>query len=176
VEPLKLPYQPYYCEENAYKSCEVLAGRGYRRPAMVFVFGRSDWVMMFQQRAAPPGEPIWWDYHVFPVAVDESGVTRVFDPDSRHSLAVPWSRYRITSFADEADVRFRVLRWETAQAAFGSDRRHMRRANGDWIKPPPPWPPINPSRHTLPLMLSEAADAPGAITSGAALVDGSDVG
>lgn len=40
---------------------------------------------------------------------------------------------------------FRVIPAEQYLAEFSSDRRHMRRPDGTWIKPPPPYPPIQSS-------------------------------
>lgn len=40
---------------------------------------------------------------------------------------------------------FRVIPAETYLAEFASDRRHMRRPDGTWIKPPPSYPPIQTS-------------------------------
>lgn len=37
---------------------------------------------------------------------------------------------------------FRVIPAEQFLAEFSSDRRHMRRTDGTWIKQPPPYPPI----------------------------------
>lgn len=37
---------------------------------------------------------------------------------------------------------FRVIPAENYLAEFSSDRRHMRRPDDTWIKPPPPYPPI----------------------------------
>lgn len=37
---------------------------------------------------------------------------------------------------------FRVIPAEQYLAEFSSDRRHMRRPDGTWIKPPPPYAPI----------------------------------
>ena len=39
--------------------------------------------------------------------------------------------------------RFRVIPADDYVARFSSDRSHMRRADGSWIAPPPPWPPID---------------------------------
>lgn len=39
---------------------------------------------------------------------------------------------------------FRVIPAEQYLASFSSDRRHMRRPDGTWIKPPPPYPSIQP--------------------------------
>lgn len=40
---------------------------------------------------------------------------------------------------------FRVIPAEQFLAEFSSDRRHMRRTDGTWIKQPPPYPPIQSS-------------------------------
>lgn len=37
---------------------------------------------------------------------------------------------------------FRVITAESYLLEFASDRRHMRRPDGTWIKPPPPYAPI----------------------------------
>lgn len=37
---------------------------------------------------------------------------------------------------------FRVIPADTYLASFASDRRHMRRPDGSWIKPPPAYSPI----------------------------------
>lgn len=37
---------------------------------------------------------------------------------------------------------FRVIPAESYLNEFASDRRHMRRPDDSWIKPPPPYPPI----------------------------------
>lgn len=43
------------------------------------------------------------------------------------------------------DRFFRVISAEQYLTEFSSDRRHMRRPDGTWIKPPPPYPPIQSS-------------------------------
>lgn len=40
---------------------------------------------------------------------------------------------------------FRVIPAEQYLAEFSSDRRHMKRTDGTWIKQPPPYPPIQSS-------------------------------
>lgn len=49
-----------------------------------------------------------------------------------------WLRWKMNRF-------FRVIPAEQYLAEFSSDRRHMRRPDGTWIKPPPPYPPIQSS-------------------------------
>jgi hypothetical protein len=44
---------------------------------------------------------------------------------------------------DICDIRyFRVIPASVFLQHFASDRRHMKRADGSWIKPPPDYPPI----------------------------------
>jgi len=40
---------------------------------------------------------------------------------------------------------FRVIPASVFLQHFASDRRHMKRADGSWIKPPPDYPPISTS-------------------------------
>lgn len=51
----------------------------------------------------------------------------------------------IVYFASLVYRFFRVIPAEQYLAEFSSDRRHMRRPDGTWIKPPPPYPPIQSS-------------------------------
>jgi hypothetical protein len=45
---------------------------------------------------------------------------------------------------DICDIRyFRVVPASVFLQHFASDRRHMKRADGSWIKPPPDYPPIS---------------------------------
>jgi protein N-terminal glutamine amidohydrolase len=145
-------YHPFYCEENAYHNCGVLAAGA----AMLFIFGAGPWVSMLHQRAAPPGYVIRWDYHVVAVAPDG----RIIDPDSRLGPEVDAAVYLTESFPEvgisEAESpRFRLVPWERAREGFGSDRRHMRNATGGWVQPPPPWPTINPGEHRLPQFIAK---------------------
>ena len=80
-----------------------------------------------------------------------TGPWRVVDPDSRTAFGVLLERYLVVTFRPGVRNRvlFRLMPWESARTAFGSDRRHMKRGDGTWIQPPPPWPAINPQHHIL---------------------------
>jgi protein N-terminal glutamine amidohydrolase len=135
-------YQPFYCEENVWQLCAhpALAGRELE---VVFVSNAARLVAMWHQRAAPPGEAILWDYHVFVIAREPS---EVWDLDTDLGAPVAAERYFAASFrpvAPEHAPRFRVVDASLFRSAFASDRSHMRRdGSGHFLKEPPPWPPI----------------------------------
>ena len=61
--PSEMTFQPYYCEENAWRLC----GHPYfgtRERRVVFISNPMRAVAFAGQRAAPPGEWVIWDYHV----------------------------------------------------------------------------------------------------------------
>jgi hypothetical protein len=99
-----VPYQPYYCEENAYRICQTIidgvdgdwgdatrsvdwygshtfgASHGPSRGALLFIFGVGEWVAVHHQTAAEEGRPVYWDYHVVAV-VGSAGGERSGTPD-----------------------------------------------------------------------------------------------
>jgi len=143
------PYQAFYCEENAF-----LRVAGPVRPGgdhALFITNARRQVAVFEQRLAPPGEPVVWDYHV--VAVDRARQT-VVDPDSRLELPCDLARYLAATFPplppqlELYSPRFRLVASAVLAATFASDRRHMRDDRGAYQAPPPAWPPIGEG-HTL---------------------------
>lgn len=87
---MDVPYQPYYCEENAYQICRtvvdgesgvsgdaersVVVHSSYKaivqppsQGALLFIFGAGDWVAVHHQTAVEEGRPIYWDYHAVAV-------------------------------------------------------------------------------------------------------------
>ncbi len=138
-------YQPFYCEENVYHLCQEpqLAGRA---PAALFIRGGADGCLMWHQRSAPRRhEPIIWDYHVVLLAQDP---WEVWDLDTTLGCPVAAASYLLRSFRPQLAVpagftpRFRLIGAAELAATFASDRSHMRRPDGQWNEPPPPWPPI----------------------------------
>lgn len=47
--------------------------------------------------------------------------------------------------------KFRVIPARTFLQSFASDRSHMKKPNGEWIKDPPPYPPIRTAGRLKPL-------------------------
>jgi hypothetical protein len=143
------PYQAFYCEENAY-----LRVAGDVRPGgdhALFITNARRQVAVFEQRLAPPGEPVVWDYHV--IAIDRAAQT-VVDPDCRLEAPCDVQRYLAATFPplppqlELYSPRFRLVPAAELVATFASDRRHMRDEVGAYREPPPPWPPIGEG-HTL---------------------------
>ena len=142
---LRSPYHPRYCEENAWHLCgerELIGDEA----SVIFVSNQQQAVAMWAQRAAGPGVPVAWDYHVFVVA--RTGGWQVWDPDTLLGYPVGLELYLADSFATVGvqparfDPRFRVVAGEEYRSTLRSDRSHMREADGSWHAPPPPWPPI----------------------------------
>jgi hypothetical protein len=135
-------YQPYYCEENVWQLCGDAALAG-RRLDVVFVSNPAREVAMWHQRAASPGEAIIWDYHVLVLAHDPA---EVWDLDTDLGMRIAARDYFAASFRAGVEARFaprfRVVEASEFRRAFASDRSHMRRADGTFVMPPPPWPPI----------------------------------
>jgi hypothetical protein len=141
-------YCPFWCEENVWH----LAGeaRFAGRPAWVVPIAAPGGACpLWAQRAAPPDQPVFWDYHVVLFAEGEGGV-EVWDLDTRLGMPVPLARYLDVTFAGSEALdrawrpRFRVVPGAEYRARFASDRAHMRDASGRWRQPPPAWPPIRP--------------------------------
>jgi hypothetical protein len=156
-----LRYHPFYCEENAWWLCaDPALGPGERH--VLFILSRAGRCPMLEQREAPPGRLIAWDYH----AVTLDGERRVWDPDSRLPLPSPGVDWLDATFAlaDRLPAiyapRLRIVPGEAFRTGFASDRSHMRDRRGRYQRPPPPWPPIGQGM-TLPLYLDPEAPRPG---------------
>ena len=138
-------YHPFYCEENIHHLCQDARFAGRRRHVL-FISGPEKACVMWHQRAAKrPGAPMFWDYHVVLLVEDP---WEVWDLDTTLGLPVPAAEYLLRSFHPGVPREFRTLfRRVDADAflqAFASDRSHMRRRDGSWQRPPPPWPPPCP--------------------------------
>lgn len=148
---------PYWCEENAWHLCaEPRIGAG----ALVVVIG-NPWrtVALWHQRAASrPDAPVVWDYHVVVVSRD----ARVWDLDTRLEFPIVLDVYLGKTFrmgvAARLQPRFRAIDAADYRSRFASDRRHMLDADGDWQRPPPPWPAIGEG-HVLDALLDADDDA-----------------
>ena len=149
------PYHPFFCEENVWhllRAPKLVAKERYA----VFVTNPAHQVALYQQRLAPAGEPVVWDYHVIAIARDSArrGHERVWDRDSRLPFPCPVDRYFEETFptlplgAESLAPQFRFVPFAEFEERFASDRRHMRRVDGSWLQAPPPWPVIG-AGHTL---------------------------
>lgn len=159
-------HAPYYCEENVWWLAQEPRFAGLPSEAVIISNERRT-VAMRSQRASPAGEPIVWDYHVV-LAVRSAEDVEVWDLDCTEGAPLSASAWLDASFdlhvPRQLAPRFRVMASETYVTAFASDRRHMRRADGSWQAPPPPWPVIGAGAHSLERLI-DLADA----THGAAI-------
>ena len=138
-------YWPFYCEENVWWLAKE---RGSLPGAAVFISGARQQVVMVNQSAGEaPFGLLCWDYHVVFMQHTETG-TQIVDPDCTvpgASEGIALRDYARLSFpplvpgwADCVPL-FRIIDAAQYVATFASDRRHMRDAQGNWLKPPPPW-------------------------------------
>ncbi len=141
-----LPYTPYFCEENAWHRCKA-DETGHA----VFISNELRCCPMWSQRAAPEGEPVFWDYHVIFVAADG----KVWDPDHTGGMPVSLQDWLSHTFPFFEQTRppylpmFRPIEAHTYVEVFGSDRSHMKDEMGEWLQTPPDYPCIG-SDMTLP--------------------------
>lgn len=141
--PERLRYQPFYCEENVWWLCAE-PPPGVSIAQVIFVASRYGVCPIAEQRAGGADGLAWWDYHC--VGLDQQ--RRIWDLDSWLPLPVAARVWLERSFPRSAELPaplepwFRLVPAADFLRAFRSDRRHMRRANGGWLKPPPPWPCI----------------------------------
>ena len=132
-------YAPFYCEENVLRLCPALG----REAFAVLVTNASRRIEMLRQRAGGPGPgAVLWDYHAF--AIERAEGWRVWDFDTSLGFPAPAADYLRDSFDPHAvdPPLFRVVPGSDYARAFRSDRSHMRRPDGTWTAPPPPWPPV----------------------------------
>lgn len=138
-------YQAFYCEENIWHLCQEPQFTG-REPTAAFVSNARRATPVWHQRAAPPGEPVVWDYHVILLARADDA-WEVWDLDTTLGLPVPVRDYAEQALAagrlpPEWAQELRLVAAQEFMATFGSDRSHMRTPEGQWTAPPPSWEPI----------------------------------
>jgi protein N-terminal glutamine amidohydrolase len=144
IERSELDYQAYYCEENVWR---LLARPEFANMACwaVLVSNERRDVVTLRQRSGRSGDGlVHWDYHVFAVATDPIEGRVALDLDSELSFPSPLRRYLEDSFPSDVQRAylplFRVIAGDEYVGSLVSDRSHMRRLDGSWIAPPPPWP------------------------------------
>ncbi len=111
---------------------------------MAFVSNPSGGFVIWHQQASPrAGAPIRWDYHVI-LLVGEPW--EIWDLDTTLGCPLPAGEYLRRSFRSHVPAQvapfFRLVPAEEFVEIFASDRAHMRRDDGRYLRPPPPWPPI----------------------------------
>jgi hypothetical protein len=145
--PTTLPYKPFYCEENVWH----LASHPYFDDAsdckVVFISNSNRQCWFWDQRAARPNQPICWDYHVVLLAGKQ-----IWDQDTTLPFSFDALKYLNLTFAHVGKIEpdwdpvFRLVDRADYLSHFASDRSHMLDQHGNWIQPPPEWPPIGAGR------------------------------
>ncbi|MDX9802191.1 MAG: hypothetical protein RBT69_12745 [Spirochaetia bacterium] len=162
-------YHPYYCEENIYLLCADFFREKDDTGAHVLLITNSFGGCSFAcQKIAHEGRIVLWDYHV--VLHTDS---LIYDFDSTLPFPCPADQYLCNTFLPETSFiyqpLFNAVPARTYLDKFSSDRRHMKNPDGNWKKPPPPWPLISgwsaESTHELPRFLDCKAESFGCIIS-----------
>jgi hypothetical protein len=140
-------YTSLFCEENIWWLArrQLHDGVPGDELTVIFITNPAEQTLMMQQRAAPPGQPTCWDYHVVLRRQDATS-DLVFDLDTRLDLPTPTADYVAATFPTQARVPPAMRAWvrlvpaAAYVARFHSDRRHMRgRISAADL---PDWPPI----------------------------------
>merc|ERR1719483_1086250 len=144
-------YAACYCEENVYKVCQMLSEKFESELSKcwaVFVSNKKRVVPLWRQKAGRDEEKlVIWDYHVILIYRPDER-TLVYDLDSELPFPTYFHKYVTETFRTDAILNpeyhriFRVVPATIFLQNFASDRRHMRKEDGSWLKPPPPYPCI----------------------------------
>jgi len=143
----RLPYQPYYCEENVWKLLEGDHLSGRERFALVVSNTEGACPMWTQRHSPDPGRPVVWDYHVVALTRDGDSIC-LWDLDSELGRPLSLGAWlegtfpRVERLPSRFRPRFRIVPAPIYLEVFSSDRSHMRDEEGEWKRPPPEWPAI----------------------------------
>jgi protein N-terminal glutamine amidohydrolase len=144
IERSGLDYQAFFCEENVWR---LLARPEFAEMASWAVIVANlprDVVLLRQLAGRPVDGLIHWEYHVFAVLAEPMAGRVALDLDSELPFPCALGRYLEDTFPEGVQrafsPRFRVMRGSDYVRGLSSDRSHMRKADGSWLAPPPPWP------------------------------------
>lgn len=139
-------YAACFCEENVWKLADHVRSNSpneLQKTYAVFVSNKKQVVPLWRQRAGRDEEKlVIWDYHVIFVYKPDDRCL-VFDLDSDLPFPTFFHKYVTETFRTDAILNpeyhrfFRVVPAGLFLQKFASDRRHMRKADGTWMKPPP---------------------------------------
>ena len=159
------PYTARFCEENIWHLGKRLAAQGIAVANMTaVVLSNTDCtIALLQQRAAPAGQMMVWDYHVILLLV-ENNEEWILHFDTRLPFVTPRDEYARHSFIPPAHLKvagqpqLRLIPMEEYLARFSSDRSHMRDASGKPLVPFPAAPIIQPSDAAQAITLMQYID------------------
>ena len=166
IDRPSLDYQAFYCEENVWR---LLARQMFpaAKAWAVIVSSQSRRFVARRQKAGRPVDGlVCWDYHVFAVVDDQVGTRLALDLDSDLPFPCPLLRYLEESFLSmgraSQQPRFLVIAAMDYLTGLASDRSHMRRPDGSYIAPPPPWPaPRGEGTNTFMSWIEMSSGCPG---------------
>nr|CAD7264136.1 unnamed protein product [Timema shepardi] len=152
-------YTSCYCEESVWKLCEDVNKRHptqLQHCHIVFVSNDQRTVPLWRQKASTEEDkPVIWDYHVL-FLYNPDDRCLVYDLDSDLPFPTHFHKYVTETFRTDHILKpeyfryFRVVPAPLFLQHFASDRRHMKRADGSWIHPPPNYPSIsNPGEEII---------------------------
>jgi hypothetical protein len=172
----KFKYTPAYCEENIWHLASDGRFRGLDARVVLITGPGSYRKLWFQRSSEHLAFPVHWDYHVVLLVWDD--IWQVWDLDTTLEFPVNASTYFRKTFRgpdesfDNTNVIFRTIDATEYIANFSSDRSHMRLPSGDWIAPPPSWPPIVKNEiSNLMGWLDIESDGPGKMLSLAQIIE-----
>ena len=157
-------YVAYYCEENVWRLLARRELAGLPAWALVISSPGRDFILRRQRAGRPVDGLVRWDYHVLALVDDRTEGLAVLDLDTDLPFPCPAARYVAETFpAGPRQARsvpyIRMIPAEDYLASLVSDRSHMRRPDGSWIAPPPPWPwPGSSLRPRRPNVLEDWTD------------------
>jgi hypothetical protein len=136
-------YQSAYCEENIWHLCQQPY---FQNSYVVFIFSNGVAFPMLNQRASEhPAFPVFWDYHLVLLVMNENN--QIFDFDTTLPFNTDIGSYFNESFVNESLLSdketplFRLIPSDEFITSFSSDRSHMKTPTS-WLSPPPSWPII----------------------------------
>lgn len=154
----KCVYTSCYCEENVWKLCEFV--RTERTTPLeelfvIFLSNKNRTVALWKQKSGHRDQPVIWDYHVILLQVSPEFGSLVYDLDSVLSFPCSLKLYAAQAFRSDRHINpayhryLRVIPADSYLSNFASDRSHMKKSDGSWMSPPPPYPPIHTSESQM---------------------------
>lgn len=142
-------YHPYYCEENIWHLAQELVSI-LKNTKVIFISNTIQRVELYYQQATDTSyQGIVWDYHVVLLGMQQNK-WMIYDLDTFLPCPAPAIEYLSLTFPYSTreyqergtEPLFRLINANEYLKNFSSDRTHMRDEEGNWVHPPPPWPPL----------------------------------
>ena len=154
--PSSTRYHPFYCEENLWWWCRTLSpGELARAHVLIISNPERRAAVGLQRLGKPPGDFMVWDYHVVGHLQTESSPQLIdFDTSAETTtLDAAWwftTQERLLEWVvDEYHPLMRPIEGRRYLSDFSSTRRHMLDDAGQFIRPEPPWDPIQAESNDL---------------------------